>query len=65
MLVQVTCVRCQGTRCPLKGVAKKCGVLNFITLAYVSSKKMIYINFYCNGYENSKELAIIQDFTAH
>ena len=44
---------------------KKIGVLNFITLAYLSSKKMIYIHFYCNGYEDSKGLAIIQDFTAH
>jgi hypothetical protein len=26
---------------------------------------MIYIHFYCQGYENSKGLAIIQDFTAH
>jgi hypothetical protein len=26
---------------------------------------MIHIHFYCQGYENSKGLAIIQDFTAH
>ena len=44
---------------------KKRGVLNFITLAYFSSKKMIDIHFYCQGYENSKGLAIIHDFTAH
>ena len=44
---------------------KKGGVLNFIILAHVSLKKIIYINFYCEGYENSKGLAIIQDFTAH
>jgi hypothetical protein len=38
---------------------KKPGVLNFITLAYVSSKKMIDIHFCSQGYESSKELAII------
>jgi hypothetical protein len=30
----------------IKGVAKNPGVLNFITLAYVSSKKTIEIHFY-------------------
>jgi hypothetical protein len=49
----------------IKGVAKKRGVLNFITLAYVSSKKMTDIHFYCQRYENNKGLAIIQDCTAH
>ena len=44
---------------------KKRGVLNFITLAYVSSKKMIDIHFYWYGCEKSIGLAIIQDFTAH
>ena len=44
---------------------KKPDVLNFITLAYISSRKMIDIHFYCLGYESSKGLAIIQDFTAH
>ena len=44
---------------------KKGGVFNFITLAYISSKKIIFIHFYCQGYEHSKGLAIIQDFTAH
>jgi hypothetical protein len=52
-------------RLVVKGVAKKRGVLNFITLAYVSSKKKIDIHFCCQGYENIKGLAIIQDFTAH
>jgi hypothetical protein len=49
----------------MKGAANKPGVLIFINLAYSSSKKMIYIHFYCKEYENSKGLAIIQDFTAH
>ena len=44
---------------------KKPDVLTFITLAYVSSKKMIDIYFFLYGYESSKGLAIIQDFTAH
>ena len=44
---------------------KKCGVLDFITLADNASKKMIYIYDYFEGYENSKDLAFIQDFTAH
>ena len=44
---------------------KKPDVLNFVTLAYISSKKMVYIYFYFYGYESSKGLAIIQDFTAH
>jgi hypothetical protein len=44
---------------------KKPDVLNFITLDYISSTKMIDINFYFYGYESSKGLAIIQDFTAH
>jgi hypothetical protein len=44
---------------------KKPGVSNFVTLAYISSKKMIYIYFYFWGYENSEGLAIIQDFAAH
>ena len=44
---------------------KKTGVFDFITLAYVSSKKMTDIHFYCQIYENYKGLAIIQDFTAH
>ena len=34
-------------------------------MAYVSSKKMTDIHFYCQRYENYKGLAIIQDFTAH
>ena len=38
---------------------------NFITLAYISSDKIIDIHFYWWQYENSKGLAIIQDFTAH
>ena len=38
---------------------------NFITLAYISPKKIIDIHFYCWQYENSKGPAIIQDFTAH
>jgi hypothetical protein len=38
---------------------------NFITLEYVSSKKMIDIHLYCQGYENSKGQAIIQEITAH
>ena len=49
----------------LKGVAKKRGVLNFITLTYVSSEKMTDIHLYCQRNENSQGLAIIQDFTAH
>ena len=44
---------------------KKPGVLNSVTLDYISSKKIIDIYFYFWGYENSKGLAIIQDFTAH
>ena len=44
---------------------KKPGVSNFVTSAYISSKKIIDIYFYFWGYEKSKELAIIQDFTAH
>ena len=44
---------------------KKRGFSNCITLAYVSSKKIIYIYFYCQGYENSKGLAIIQYFIGH
>ena len=44
---------------------KKPGVLKFVILAGDSSKKMIDIRFYCQSYECSKGLAIIQDFTAH
>jgi hypothetical protein len=44
---------------------EKPDVLYFITLDYVSSKKIIYINFYWYGYESSKGLSIIHDFTAH
>ena len=44
---------------------KKPGVSNFVTSAFISSKKMIDIYFYLYGYENSQGLAIIQDFTAH
>ena len=44
---------------------KKPDVLIVITLAYVYSRKMKDVHFYCWGYENSKGLAIIQDFTAH
>ena len=44
---------------------KKPGVSNFVTSAYISSKKMIDIYFYFWGYENSNGLAIIEDFTAH
>jgi hypothetical protein len=44
---------------------KKLGVSNSVTLAYISSKKLIDIYFYFWGYENYKGLAIIQDFTAH
>jgi hypothetical protein len=43
---------------------KKRGVLIFITLAENSSKKMIDIYYYFEGYENYKGLAFIQDFTA-
>jgi hypothetical protein len=43
----------------------KPGVSNFVTSAYISSKKMIDIYFYCWGYENYKGLAIIQDFAAY
>ena len=49
----------------IKGVVKKTGVSNFITLAYVSSKKMIDIHLYCYGHDNSKGQAIIQDLKAH
>ena len=44
---------------------KKPDVLIVITLAYVYSRKMKDIHFYCWGYENSKGWAIIQDFIAH
>jgi hypothetical protein len=44
---------------------KKPDVLNFVTLAYISSKKMVYIFFFFYGYESSKGQAIIQDFTVH
>ena len=44
---------------------KKPGVLKFVILTRDSSKKMIDIRFYCQSYECSKGLAIIQDFTAH
>ena len=44
---------------------KKPGVLKLVILAGDSSKKMIDIRFYCQSYECSKGLAIIQDFTAH
>ena len=44
---------------------KKGGVLNFTTLALVSSKKTIEIHSYCQRYENYKGFAIIHDFTAH
>jgi hypothetical protein len=44
---------------------KKPGVLNFVTLAYISAMKEIHIYFYFQGYEKSKGLAIIQDFAAH
>jgi hypothetical protein len=37
---------------------------NFISLEYVSSKKMIDNHLNCQGYENSKGQAIIQEFTA-
>jgi hypothetical protein len=40
-------------------------LLNCVTLAYISSKKMKYIYIYFQGYESSKGLAIIQDFTTH
>ena len=42
----------------------KGGVLNFMNLAQVSSKKIIDIHYYCQGHGNSKWLAFIQDFTA-
>ena len=38
---------------------KKPDVLDFLTLAYISSKKMEYI-FYFYGYESSNGLAIIE-----
>ena len=44
---------------------KKPGVLKSEILASVFSKKGIDIRFYFHWYENSKGLAIIQDFTAH
>ena len=44
---------------------KKPGVSNFVTSAFISSKKMIDIHFYCSENEHSKGLTIIQDFTAH
>jgi hypothetical protein len=44
---------------------KKPGVSNFVTSAYISSKKMIGVFFNFWWYENSKELAIIQYFAAH
>jgi hypothetical protein len=44
---------------------KKHGVSNFISLAYISSKKMRDICFHCYRYESSKGLSIIQDLTAH
>jgi hypothetical protein len=44
---------------------KKPGVLNSITLDHITSKKITYIYFYCQGYGNAKGLAIIQDFTDH
>ena len=44
---------------------KKPDVLNFVTLAHISSKLIIDIYLYFWEYECSKGLAIIQDFTAH
>ena len=44
---------------------KKPGVSNFVTTAYISSKKIIDIYFYFWGYETSKGPANIQDCTAH
>jgi hypothetical protein len=49
----------------MKGVAKKTPFSNVVTLAKIYTKKMIAINLYSLGYENSNGLAIIQDFTAH
>jgi hypothetical protein len=37
----------------------------FRMMAYISSKKIIVIHFYCWKYEYSKGQAIIQDFRAH
>ena len=44
---------------------KKPGALIFIILAYISSKKMKDIHFYCLCFKNTIGLAIIQDFAAH
>lgn len=49
----------------LKGVANKRGVFKFITLALVSSKKMINISLHRQGYGSFIILASIQDFAAH
>jgi hypothetical protein len=58
------------TACAPHGGSKGCckkkpGVFNFISLAYVSLKKIKDIHFHCKGYVNSKGLAIIRDFTSH
>ena len=37
----------------------------WVTSAHVSSYKLIDIRFYFKGYESSKWLAIILDFTVH
>ena len=48
-----------------KGCCKKKGCFEFYNFGLSFLKKMIDIHFYCQGYGNSKGLAIIQDFTAH
>ena len=40
-------------------------MVHFDHFDLLSLKKGIYIYFYFQGYENSKGLGIIQDFTAH
>lgn len=49
----------------IKVVEKKPGVLKSKSLAQISSKKGIDIQFYFHWFKNSMGLAIIQDFTAH
>jgi hypothetical protein len=49
----------------LKGCCKKNPFSNFVTSAYISTKKMIHVNLCSKGYGNSKGFAIVQDFTAH